>query len=353
MEKITIDPKNLNQTDFSKAADALRRGEVIAFPTETVYGIAARADSKKATEKLYRLKQRLAAKPFSIAVSDPNKAAKDYFYNLIPFGWRLVEKFWPGPLTIIYYQKEEEKIGIRVPSGAVAEKILKQVDFPVYLPSANRSGQREAVTAAEVESIFGDEIDLILDGGPARDKTASTVVDLTVKPFKILRQGLISENEIAKVFIKKRIVFVCTGNTCRSPLAEYLFRNWLRKQKGPLCQRYEVISAGIAARPGSRASLNSSKLIKEKEGIDLAEFSSRQLTQVIVLSSDYIFTMEKAQKDYIIENFPSAQARVFNLSKFIFPDIDNIADPAGQSLDFYQKVYDLIDKAALELTNWL
>ncbi|MCF7870512.1 MAG: threonylcarbamoyl-AMP synthase [Candidatus Omnitrophica bacterium] len=354
MEKLAVNEKNFKKSNIEKAANMLSQGKIVAIPTETVYGLAARADKKTAVDKLYSLKGRALDKPFSIALADSGQAVSQYFLTLNPFGYRLIEKFWPGPLTVIYYRRPEGKIGVRIPANFVARNILKQLKTAVYLPSANRSGEKEAVSADEVEEAFKEKIDLIIDGGQSRYKKSSTVIDLTYKPFKILREGVVSERQIASIFIRRRILFVCTGNSCRSPVAEYLLRRYLGKEKKAFLQRYEIISAGIAASERMQPPEYIQKIMKSQEGLDIAGFKANQLTKQMVFSSDYIFTMEDSQKEYIIKQVPSARARVFNLNKFLpFGQRKGIPDPAGKDFTFFETVYNRIKESIVELVDWL
>src|SRR3989338_547754 len=237
----------MNQSLVEEAVARLSQGGIVALPTETVYGLACRADNEEAVSRLYQLKARPKDKPFSLALASTDEVFKSYFDILPPFAFRLIEKFWPGPLTIIYYTRDDKKVGIRIPAQEITRRILQDLGTAVYLPSANLSGRKEAVTAKEVEDIFGSKIDLIVDGGPSDLSKASTVLDLTQKPFKILREGSVSEEEIARIFIRKRILFVCTGNSCRSPMAQYLLEKYLRETRLYFEDRYEIIYSGISA----------------------------------------------------------------------------------------------------------
>ncbi|MDD3296197.1 MAG: L-threonylcarbamoyladenylate synthase [Candidatus Omnitrophica bacterium] len=354
MEKITIDSANIDNALIEKAARIILDGGVVAFPTETVYGLAVLAGRSDLLEKLAVLKKRPQDKLFSLALDTPTRVLNNYFDIMTPFGYRLAEKFWPGPLTIIYYTFDSTKIGVRVPSHPVAKRILKFTPAGLYLSSANTNGHKEAVSAAEVESFFPQGIDLLVDSGTIPEAKPSTVVDATQRPFRVLRQGIISEQDIAKVFVKKRILFVCTGNSCRSPMAQLLLDKYLRRQKPYFDSRYEIFSAGISALPGAGISSHVAKILEEKENLGSESFSARRLDKFMVLSSDFIFTMEDAQKNYILRFIPQAEGRVFNLKQFITPEPEaDITDPIGRSTDVHQEVYGLIKEAVLELKDWL
>ena len=352
MRKITVDTKTIDYSLIKEAADVILKGGVVALPTETVYGLAARTDL---ADKLYELKQRPRDKAFSYALGSIEKALTKYFSPLPPFGYRLVEKYWPGPLTIIYYDNNGEKIGIRVPSHLVAREILRELDMPVFLPSANLSGEVESVSAKEVENAFNSKIDMIVDGGVCEHSRSSTVLDLTCNPFQVLRQGVVEETDIISVFARKRIMFVCTGNTCRSPMAEFLLKKIMEEEEKPYFQeRYEVVSRGIHAFTGSPVSPNVLNVLMEQEGLNAINFTSKKLDRLDVLSADLIFTMEDVQKDYILNVEPAAEGRVFNLKKFLPADEEkDIFDPIGADIEVYEGVYATIKKALIELKDWL
>ena len=354
MEKIFIDPGNVNHSLVEKAAEILRQGKLVAFPTETVYGIGCRVDRKDAVKKLYAIKKRPIDKPFAIALHGIDGPIDNYFITLPSFGYRLIERFWPGPLTIVYYSQDDKKIGIRVPSHIIAREILKELVLAVYLPSANISGEKESASAAEVEAALGSSLDLIVDGGLCAYPQASTVIDLTYSPFKILREGAVGEREIISTFVKKRIMFVCAGNSCRSPMAQFLLEKYLSQERDDFEHRYEIISRGIYAFEGAKASEPVIDILKEKEELDLSLFNAKALDKYAVLSSDLIFTMEDAQSEYILKLVPTAEGRVFTLKKFLTPELEqNIPDPIGKEPAFYEKVYSLIKEAILELRDWV
>lgn len=353
-KKVFIDPNDIDASLIKAVAEVCLGGGIVALPTETVYGLAACAHDPAVVEKLRAIKNRPAGKPFAYAVSDKNNAINNYLSTLTPFGYRLIEKFWPGPLTIIYYSKEDEIIGVRVPAHPVAREILKAIGKKVFLPSANVSGEKEAVTAQEVEAALSGKINLVVDSGSLTYNKASTVIDLTYRPFKILREGVVSEREIIDVFIKKRILFVCTGNTCRSPMAQFLFKKYFLEAKPYFSDRFEIISRGVSAYEGARISSPAASILRENEDIDTTSFRSKKIDRQTLLSSDLIFTMEAGQNAHILNMEPTIKGRMFPLVKFITPEPEaDIPDPIGKSYEDYEKVYSLIKKAIMELKNWL
>ena len=354
MKKIHIDPDHIDHSLIKKAAQVILKGGVVALPTETVYGLAVRSDKEEVVEKLYQLKKRPRDKPFSFACGSTVRVVNDFLSIMPPFVYRLMEEFLPGPLTIIYYSHQDKKIGVRVPSHAVAKAILQELNVPAYLPSANISGEKEAVSAAEVEAVFGDSIDLIVESGRCEYSRPSTVVDFTHKPYKIVREGIVPEKNIARAFVKKRIILVCTGNSCRSPMAQFLLVKYLRQLMPYSENRYEIFSAGISAYEGSAAAPYVISILREREDLDVRDFHARKLDKYMVLSSDLIFTMEDAQSEYVLKFVPSSEGRVFNLKKFLPPELEkDIPDPIGRNMGVYQEAYDLIKKATLELIEWL
>jgi len=351
MKKIVLSQDKIEPEKLEEIKKTFLEGGIVALPTETVYGLGVLASCREAVERLYKIKRRNRTKPFSLCVANKEEGVS-LFSLLPPYGFRLIEKFWPGPLTLVFYSRNgDKKIGVRVPYHKTLSKILEELKEPINLCSANISGGKEATTSYEVEKIFSEDIDLLVEAEPPRYNKASTVVDLTFYPFKILREGVIPQKEIIETFIRKRILFVCTGNTCRSPLAQILLKKYLSQIASFFDKRYEILSCGIVASDGASLSEEVKKILKEYEDLNTEHFA-RRIDKEILLSSDLIFVMEKRHKEFIINLEPLVESRVFLLGKFL-PQEQEIPDPIGKPFEFHLKVYNLIKEAILELREWL
>ncbi|MBN2097226.1 MAG: threonylcarbamoyl-AMP synthase [Candidatus Omnitrophica bacterium] len=193
-EVIRIDPENIELDKIEQAAQVIKRGGIVGFPTETVYGLAADFFNQQAVERIFTIKKRPADKYLTVQISDIayleklNCQVPDYAYKLI-------SKFWPGPLTLVL-KRAEETLGLRIPDNQIAQSLIKQSSTCIVAPSANLSGEPPAQTAEEVVRVFNGLIEMLIDAGKTALGIASTVLDLTVSPYRILRKGAISQEQI-------------------------------------------------------------------------------------------------------------------------------------------------------------
>lgn len=192
---VKIDPKKPDAKIIARAAGIIKKGGLVVFPTETVYGIAANMLDEKAIAKLHSMKGERGAKPFTVHISDM-KMIKEMGCDITPEALLLIKKYWPGPLTIILKSADGRKTGFRMPASKIALELIGACGVPVAAPSANVSGGRPPLSAGELATEFGDKADMILDGGRAEVGIESTVIDLTVRPAKILREGAITPEEL-------------------------------------------------------------------------------------------------------------------------------------------------------------
>jgi L-threonylcarbamoyladenylate synthase len=193
---------------IAAAATALREGGLVAFPTETVYGLGARADDSRAVASLYAAKGRPSFNPLIAHIHTLEAAKRLGDFNATAL--LLAERFWPGPLTLVVKANQTEgvcelaragldTVAIRMPSHRIARQLLAAVDFPVVAPSANRSGHVSPTTARHVAEDLTGKIDMILDGGPSEGGIESTIVDCSSGTPRLLRSGGVAREEIEKI----------------------------------------------------------------------------------------------------------------------------------------------------------
>lgn len=194
---IKISPSRPEAEKIILAAEILKRGGLVAFPTETVYGLAADISNAKAVARLNRVKARPRGKPFTALIADL-KMISVYGARADEISKALIKKFWPGPLTIILPSKSGNKTGFRMPANRIALDLIKISGVPIAAPSANISGNKPPKTPWGVLKELDGKIDLLIDGGRAKVGIESTVVDMTVTPPVILREGAIPKKDIYK-----------------------------------------------------------------------------------------------------------------------------------------------------------
>lgn len=201
--RLVVTPSNQEET-LSRAAEVLRRGGLVAFPTDTVYGIGTLAFLEGAVERLFEAKIRDRGKAIPLLLSRMEELHR-VVQTVPPSAWRLAAAHWPGGLTLVLEKSPlvpdavtagAPTVAVRVPDHPLALRLIELAGAPLAATSANLSGQRSATTADEVQQSLGDAVDLLLDGGPCPGGVASTVVDLTVHPPKILRPGPIRWEDI-------------------------------------------------------------------------------------------------------------------------------------------------------------
>ncbi|MCI0486510.1 MAG: threonylcarbamoyl-AMP synthase [Blastocatellia bacterium] len=212
METLTLqlDPERPQEDAIEWAASIIRGGGLVAFPTETVYGLGADATRESAIQKIFKAKDRPADNPLIVHVSDREMLSL-VARNISREAEVLIERFWPGPLTLVLERKAEiarsvsaglPTVAVRMPKNKVALELIRRSRVPIAAPSANRSGRPSPTSAAHVARDIGGRIDMILDAGRTTIGIESTVLDMTVSPPVILRPGWITREMLAGVLGK-------------------------------------------------------------------------------------------------------------------------------------------------------
>lgn len=336
-----------------RVVQALAEGGVVALPTETVYGLAASALDEQSVGRLIAAKDRTGAKPLTLAVKSDSEA-RDYAPDMCPLARRLARRCWPGPITLVVDDSHPDSlvralppkvrqavspaqtIGLRVPGHQVVLDVLGMLAGPLCLTSANRAGMPEAVNAKEVLNAFGDELDLVVDDGPCRFGQPSSVVRVNAGRYEVLRAGVVPERTLRRL-ASLMVLFVCTGNTCRSPMAELLCRQMLAKRLKCKIDELEdrgalVMSAGIAAMLGGRASAEAVHVLTDM-GLDLRGHETQPLTEPLVRHADAIYAMTRAHREAIVAQWPSAAQRTWLLSA----EGADVRDPIGAPAECYRR----------------
>jgi L-threonylcarbamoyladenylate synthase len=199
-EVVRVDPVAPDERLIRKAADVLRRGGLVAFPTETFYGLGAAALDRAAVRRVFEAKGRPASMPLLVVLDVASNLSQ--LVDEVPTHARaLIERYWPGPLTLVFRAAPRVPaevtagtgtVGVRVPSHAVPRALVAQLGVAVTAPSANPTGAAPPATADAVLAGLGDAVDLVLDGGPTAGGAPSTVVDVTVDPPRVVRQGAVT-----------------------------------------------------------------------------------------------------------------------------------------------------------------
>lgn len=369
MSAFVIDLKNADDLRdvVHRGVEALASGKIVALPTETVYGLAASALDGKAVERLSEIKGRDANKPFSFAIKSYEDSL-DYVPQLSALGRRIARRCWPGPITLVVDNDHPDSvvrrlpeavrnvtvpngtIGLRVPAHEVVLQVLRLLAGPLVLTSANESNDQAATTGEQVVQSLGDRIDLILDDGPCRFGQASSVVKVGENSYEFLRHGVIDEKTLARMsgFIA---LVVCTGNTCRSPMAEAFLRKRFAEKLGCKIDELEdhgvtILSAGIAAMPGGRPSEQAVDVIKNF-GMDISQHCSQPITFREAQFADIILTMTNGHRQAIVTQWPGVESRTFTLRR----DGADITDPIGMPVEIYKKCAEQIDENVVQWVN--
>jgi tRNA threonylcarbamoyl adenosine modification protein (Sua5/YciO/YrdC/YwlC family) len=335
-----------------RAVEALRAGRLVAFPTETVYGLAASALVPEAVERLHQARA-AADQPLPLAVRDAAEAA-DWVPGIAALGKRLAKRCWPGPVTLVFGDGVDRglasrlpeavrrrvcpsgTLGLRAPAHDALRAALRRLPGPLVLTSAERTGVAPAARAEEVLDNLGDAVDLVVDDGPCRFGRPSTVVRVNGARWDVLREGVVPAALVARQTACV-ILFVCTGNTCRSPLAEALCKARLAERLGctaaDLPERgFHILSAGVAAMAGGPAA-DEAVEVARVYGADLTTHRSRPLTPDLAAQADYLVAMTRGHLLALAEcgGGLAAKPRLLN------PAGDDLPDPIGCPHGVYEE----------------
>src|SRR5687768_15325069 len=338
---------------ISRARERLVAGGLVVLPTETVYGAAGVLTNADARERLNALRGGAAdAKPFTIHLARASDAHR-YLADVNEFGERLMRKLWPGPVGLIFDVPEARRkqvaaelglsegaiydgstVTLRCPDHIVTSDVIGTIDQPVVMTVAGTQSGGPSWSAEQMAEELGDRVDLIFDVGPTKYSKPSTILKVGTDRYEIVRPGVYDERIIERL-LRTTILFVCSGNTCRSPMAEAITRRILAEKLAvpePELEKkgVSVVSAGSFAMPGSRATPQAVEAVREL-GADLTQHRSRPLTVELIHQADMLFTIGRSHAMAVAALVPSASDKVDTLDPR--GDID---DPIGSDVAVYQ-----------------
>jgi L-threonylcarbamoyladenylate synthase len=412
---LTIDAEKIDSSKIDQAAAFIDSGGLVAFPTETVYGIAcrvksdslARLDEIKGVPRFAKMGHHVEYPTVDGETGTQGRTSGKYYTlhigrksdiaNYVPTiglkSQKLIQNAWPGPLTIVFELDEKDidkqrnnleeevfqglyhrivdcrlpiadpsttlrtgleienrkpkivnrTIGVRCPDNTIAAMMLQKAGGPVVAPSANVTNNPPAVDAGQVLAQLSGRIDLLLDAGPCKYKKSSTVVKIGKKGLEILRPGFHSKAELEALSCVK-FLFVCTGNTCRSPMAEGIFRKYLAEKLHYNVDDldkigYKTNSAGIIGSSGFPASAEAVTACAAM-GVDIKAHRNKALSKELIEESDVIYAMEQIHRDKVIAAEPKAAEKCLLLA-----GDTGIPDPIGHPQEFYDNCAKLIETA--------
>ncbi|MFO0974284.1 MAG: L-threonylcarbamoyladenylate synthase [Phycisphaerae bacterium] len=351
--RIRLDAADEAAAAAKRAADVLGAGGLVVFPTETVYGIAASAAHPAALERLWGLKQLAHRPPFTLHVGKREQVER-FVPRTSTVARRMMQKGWPGPLTLVFSVPDpaaaaafaalspvsqaalygQQSLAARLPDHPLAERLFVACAAPCVATSANAPGREAPVALDDIPRELLEQVDLALDTGRTRYARASTVVTLNGDGYRVTRTGVLDERTV-RLLATYTLLFVCSGNTCRSPMAAGLARQALARRLG--CAPDELADRGVTVASagtmcmGGMPAASEAVAVLEARGADIRDHRSAPLSADLVMRADCIFTMTAAHESAVLEQSPEARERLNRLDAS-----GDIADPLGGSQAEYE-----------------
>lgn len=336
-----------------RAVACLARGGLVALPTETSYSLAASAVHPEAVARLRAVTGRTNGKPMTLGLRSAEELP-DWVPDIAPTALRLVRRAWPGPVTFVIEGDldgglarclppevravitPEGSLGVRAPMHPAPREIARLLPGPLILTGARRVGPAPAPALDPDVVAALPDLDMILDDGPIDEALPSTVVRIKPQGWTVQRPGAIDQRELTRL-AGSILLFICTGNTCRSPMAEALCKALMAERMGCTVDELEergqvVISAGVGALDGMPAANNAIEVVRAW-GASLDGHASRRVTPELIEIADWIVAMTHEHLDALLAYMPEIAPK----ARLLHPEGRDVPDPVGSDRETYRR----------------